>query len=224
MVGEARFDEFHRPLRERRQVGFGAGEYAGPRVDVEFRDVDDGEARRPAVAHRFVPRGQAEEVGGADGLEDRLPGIRLERVRLPAEPELEQDLFDQLPRRTPVLGRGAAIPAEVADRRLLSLVSGCSVRDDHDEVGRQQLAELQLRRRLQQAADREVQRAGLQQSEQLGIETDVELDLRGGSLDDEARQQRLADEPGDDVPGADADLADLAGRQQRDFALAVFAA
>ena len=80
---------------------------------------------------------------------------------------------------------------------------------------------MQIRRRFQQPADGEIEIARLQESEQLGVERHVKLHLRGGALDDEARQERLADEPRHHVPGADAHFADLARRQLRDLAFGV---
>ncbi len=80
---------------------------------------------------------------------------------------------------------------------------------------------MQVGWRFEQSAHGEIEIARLQESEQLGVEAHVKLDLRGRALDDEARQQRLADESRHDVSGADAHLADLAGRELGDLALRI---
>ena len=173
------------------------------------------------MAQRLVARGEAEQVGRADGLENRLPRIGFDGVRPVAKAEFRQDVFHDLPGRHARARRRAAERRKVADRRALELGERMTAAHDHDELGRQELAEVQIRRRLEQAADGEIEIAGFEQAEQFGVEADVKLHLRGGALDDEARQERLADEPRHHMPGADAHLANLARRQLGDFAFGI---
>jgi hypothetical protein len=89
------------------------------------------------------------------------------------------------------------------------------------EIRGEQFAERQVRRRFQQPADGEIQRARFQQLEEFGIEAHVKMHLRRGTFGDEAGQQRLADEARDDMTSPDPHAADLARGQLRDLAFRV---
>ena len=88
---------------------------------------------------------------------------------------------------------------------------------DHDQVGHEQIAKLQIGRRFEQAAHGEIEIARFDELEQLDVEADVKLHLRRRALHEEARKDRLGHQARHEVPGADPDLADLAGAQLFDL-------
>ena len=156
---------------------------------------------------------EAEHIRRGDRLEDRFPRIRLDGVDAVAQAEFRQNLFDELAGRDAGARRRAAKRGEIADRRASELGQRMADAHDRDQVGHEQFAKIQIWRRVEQAAHGEIEIARFDELEQLGVEGDLKLNLRGRALDDQARKDRLAHQARHEVPGADPDLADLAGPQ-----------
>ena len=93
---------------------------------------------------------------------------------------------------TPALGAALRNAARSPIDGLLSLVSGWPMRTITTRSVDEQFAKVQIWRRFEQAAHGEIEIARFDELEQLGVEADVKLNLRGRALHDEAREDRLA--------------------------------